>query len=116
MLEVTRRASNGIAVIGLAGRIDGGNSCRNIHEAFRESLSEGRRKIVLDLGEVDWINSLGVGFLVAAAVSASREGAIVRVTRLDGRVGSVLHACGIVPHVWKDFPDEKTAVASFGSA
>jgi anti-sigma B factor antagonist len=113
MLQVTKRAANGVVVIELSGRIDGGDSCRHIHHAFGTSLSEGRRKFVLDLGEVDWINSLGVGFLVAAAVSASREGAVIRVTGLDGRVGSVLHACGIVPHVWKDFADEKSAVASF---
>jgi anti-anti-sigma factor len=114
MLEVTKRAVNGIVVIGLAGRIDGGDSCRDIHEAFRNSFSEGRRKFVLDLRGVDWINSLGVGFLVAASVQVSREGAVVHLTGLRDRVGHVLRVCGIVPHVWKEFADEKAAVASFG--
>jgi anti-anti-sigma factor len=113
MLEVTKRDAGGVVVVGLAGSIDGSDSCRQIHQAFKGSLTDGHRKFVIDLGAVEWINSLGVGFLVASAVSASREGATVHLTGLSTRVDTVLRACGIVPHVWQNYADEAAAIASF---
>jgi anti-anti-sigma factor len=113
MLEIKKRTVDQIVVIDLAGRIDGSDSCREIHDVFKESLDDGIRKFVVDFQNVGWINSLGVGFLAAAAVSASNQDAVVRLTGMTSRVGSVLRACGVVPHVWKDFTDEEAAVASF---
>lgn len=103
-------------VVDLDGSIDGGEPCRAIHEAIKTSLGEGRRQFVFNLEKVDWVNSLGTGFLVAAAVSASREGAVVRLVGLSPRVAGVLQACGVVPHVWKDYADMGAALASFSES
>jgi anti-sigma B factor antagonist len=116
MLKVNRKEKDGISVIELSGAIDGSDSCRAIHEAIRKSLSEGRRKFVFNLDGVEWVNSLGTGFLVAAAVAASREGAAVRIVGMKQRVSDVLEACGVVPHVWPAFDDESAAVKSLAAA
>ena len=105
MLKVKRRLNEGTMVVDLDGAIDGSESCRAIHEAIAKSLAEGQTQFVFNLEKVDWLNSLGTGFLVAAAVSASRQGAVVRLVGLVPRVAGVLKACGVVPHVWKDYPD-----------
>jgi len=65
---------------------------------------------------VEWINSLGTGFLVAAAVAASREGAAIRIVGMTPRVSDVLEACGVVPHVWPAFDEERAAMDSFAAA
>lgn len=116
MLKVMRRVQDGVAVIELSGAIDGSDSCRVIHEAIRKYLAEDRRKFVISLAGVEWINSLGTGFLVAAAVAASREGAAVRLVGLTPRVAGVLEACGVVPHVWPAYRDESAALESFPAA
>jgi anti-anti-sigma factor len=112
MLTVTKRMHGDTALIDLSGAIDGGDSCREIHEAIKGNLDEGHRKFVLNLSEVEWINSLGVGFLVAASVSAARESATVRLFGLSPRVDTLLRSSGVVPHVWKDFADEQEALES----
>lgn len=112
MLTVTKRTNGDTSLLDLAGAIDGSDSCRKIHEAIRGSLDAGHRKIVFNLSDVAWINSLGVGFLVAACVSAAKEDATVRLVGMSPRVDSVLRACGIVPHIWKDFADERSALES----
>jgi len=114
MLTVTQRMNGDTVLLDLAGVIDGGDSCRRIHELMNAGLEDGHRNFVLNLGGVDWINSLGVGFLAAASVSAVREKAIVRLVALTPRVDTLLRSCGVVPHVWKVFPDEQEALASFG--
>jgi anti-anti-sigma factor len=116
MLKVHRKDRGDVAVIELHGAIDGSDSCRAIHEAIRKCLAEKRRKFVLNLDGVEWLNSLGTGFLVAAAVAASREGAAVRLVAMKPRVSGVLEACGVVPHVWPAFPDEGAAIQSLAAA
>ncbi|HMB70799.1 MAG TPA: STAS domain-containing protein [bacterium] len=116
MLKVNRKQHDDVAMIELTGEIDGSDSCRVIHEAIRKSLADGRRKFVFNLAGVDWINSLGTGFLVAAAVAASREGAAVRIVGMKPRVSDVLKACGVVPHVWPAYDEESTAMDSFAAA
>jgi anti-anti-sigma factor len=114
MLEVQHRVEDDIVRVVLAGTIDGGESCRRIYDVVKENLGAGRRRFVFDLEGVDWINSLGVGFLVAGSVSAVKESAQVRLVGLSPRVDSVLRACGVVPHVWSVFESEEAALASFG--
>jgi anti-sigma B factor antagonist len=112
-VKISSRPLDGATVLDLEGPIDGSDTCRAIHEAIRKELDGGHRKFVVNLAGVDWVNSLGVGFLVAAAVSAVKEDAIVKIVGLNPRVGSVLHACGLIPNIWREYPDEGEAVASF---
>ena len=113
MLKVSERIEDDAVIVDLEGAIEGGESCRAIHKVIGKSLETGHRNIVLNLSEVDWINSMGVGFLVAASVSAVRQGATVRACGLTPRVDTLLRACSVVPHVWKDYPDVESALASF---
>jgi anti-sigma B factor antagonist len=110
MLKISARAHDDVLMVILEGTIDGGESCRKIYDVIKDNLASGGRKFIMNLGAVEWINSLGVGFLVAAAVSASRDGAVVRLFGLNPRVSTLLNACGVVPHVWPAFPDESTAL------
>ena len=111
MLKVSTDHADGVSRITLAGAIDGGESCRDIHQAIGKEIDAGRKKIILEASGVEWINSMGVGFLVAASVSAVRSEAIVRLCGLTPRVDTVLRACGVVPHVWKAFDTEEEARA-----
>jgi anti-anti-sigma factor len=113
MVSLNVRVQENVAVLSVDGPIDGSDSCRKIHEAIKANLDAGHKKFVMDLHGVGWINSLGVGFLAAAAVSACQAGAVVRVAGLTSRVDTVLRACQVVPYVLRDFPDERAARASF---
>ena len=113
MLKVTTKTHGDVVQIDLDGAIDGSDSCRKIHDVIRTQMQAGRPNFVFNLSGVDWVNSLGVGFLVAAAVSAARQDAVVRLFGLTPRVDQVLRACGVVPHVWQGFESEEEALASF---
>jgi len=112
MLTIGKRVHGDTILLDLDGAIDGSDSCRKIYEATKAELDQGHRKLVLNLRGVGWINSLGVGFLVAASVSAVREKATVRLVALSPRVETVLHSCGVVPNVWKAYATESEALDS----
>jgi anti-anti-sigma factor len=100
-------------VVNLEGTIDGSDSCRQIHNVMKDGLNSGHKQFVLNFEGVDWINSLGVGYLAAASVSAVKDDAVVRLAGLSARVEPVLRVCGIVPHVWMVFGSTSEALESF---
>jgi anti-anti-sigma factor len=113
MLTLTKQMHGDTVVVNLEGTIDGSDSCRRIHEIMKDGLSTGHKQFVLNFEGVDWINSLGVGYLAAASVSAVKDDADIRLVGLSPRVDPVLRACGIVPHVWMVFESMSEALESF---
>lgn len=114
MLEITSHTSGNVLILRLEGRIDGDTPSMQIQEATKAALDRGLKNVLLDLGGVQWINSLGVGYLVAAFVSLRNQKGTMKLVGAPSRVVTVLHATGVSPSIIPIFQDEEEAVASFG--
>jgi anti-anti-sigma factor len=112
MVKLEKRLQGDVVILDVDGVMDGGESCRQIQDIIKENLAAGRTRFVLDLSDVDWINSRGVGSIAAAASSVCRADASLCLAGLAPRVSSVLRTCRLVPQVLKDFPDEESALRS----
>jgi len=86
-----------------------------LREVVDELVSEGWRKILLNLAKVKRLDSSGVGELVASWKLANEFGASVKLLRPGDRVKYTLHLSQILP-LLEVFEDEATAVRSFASA
>jgi anti-anti-sigma factor len=113
MLNITTRDQGGVMIIDLEGQIDGGPQSVKVHDLIKESLGKGRKKFVLNMRNVRWLNSLGAGVLIAAYASAKRQDAILKVFGVGDRVEAVLKTCGLIPEVFEVYPDENGALQSF---
>jgi len=111
-LQITTRDHDNVTVLELNGRLDGGPESAKVHEAIRQLLAAGKRSIVLDLADVPWANSLGIGVLISAYASAKRENATVALCAVPERVLKVLKICGVVPTVFEVHDDADKAVAT----
>jgi anti-anti-sigma factor len=80
-----------VEIIRLAGDFDGGKDCVRSTQQFKEMLDRGVRKIVLDFKLVRWINSNGVGCLIAGKRMADAAGARMALCSLNRRSLSVLY-------------------------
>ena len=89
-LKITTREVDGVAVLALDGRIVLGEETSSLREKVKSLLSEGKKKIVLDLKNVTLIDSSGLGALVAAYSSAKSGGASLRLSSLGTRPNEVL--------------------------
>ncbi len=114
MIKLEKRLQGDVVILDLDGPMDGSESCHQIHDAIREGLAAGRTRFVIDLSDVDWINSRGVGSIAAAASSVCRAEALICLAGLTPRVSSVLRTCRLVPQVLPEYPDEQSALESFG--
>ena len=110
MLTITRRTRENVTIIDLEGEIDGSESSQRILDSVKQSLEQKPGTLLLNLRSVHWINSLGVGYIVAAFVSARNQGATLRLFGVTSRVTAVLKACGVSPTIIGIFANEEAAL------
>jgi len=114
-IDVSIHQSDGIAVVGLRGRITLGEGTEALRDTVRDLLSQGQNRILLNLGEVNYIDSSGIGELVSAFTAAKRQGGEVKLLNLTKKVHDLLQITKLYT-VFDVKDDEASAVASFGSS
>ncbi|HUL33053.1 MAG TPA: STAS domain-containing protein [Candidatus Eisenbacteria bacterium] len=116
ILEVERRtASQDIAVLELRGRLLMGNDSRQVEWALGELLKDGTKKVVVDLRQLDAIDSTGVGILVMCNAKLQKAGGVMRIVSSDGIVESTLQMTH-VDRIVKFFPSVEEATEKFDLA
>jgi anti-sigma B factor antagonist len=101
-----------VVVVDVSGRITLGEGSSNLREGIRELLAKGHRKILLNLGEVSYIDSSGIGELVSAFTSSANQSAHLKLLNLTKRVRDLLQITKLYT-VFEVFDDEAKAVRSF---
>jgi len=84
-LNISVRENQGVVILELHGRIVLGPESRSLREQVVQLLSEGKKRIVLNLANVTYVDSAGVGTLVNAYTSATRQGGSVKLLNLAER-------------------------------
>jgi anti-sigma B factor antagonist len=111
-MNMQRRDMGDVTVLALDGIVDGGAESRALVATVTEILGEGRRKLILDLGEVSWVNSSGLGALHRCWSLARELQGSFKLTNVNSRVRQVL-AVSHFDALFESYPDVRGAVASF---
>ena len=106
-----RKMNDGIIVVDCAGRIIFGEETAELRDQVKALISEDGR-LVLNLSEVSYIDSGGLGTLVALYTTARNAGASVKLARLTQRVGDLLQLTKLLT-VFEVYNSEEEAVESF---
>lgn len=101
-----------VTLMNIGGRITLGSGDIKMRDKLLEQLDKGKKKIVLDLGEVSFIDSAGLGELVAAYTSARRHGAQVKLANLTKKIDDLLDITRL-SSVFETFESADEAVKSF---
>ena len=113
--QMTNREVDGVSVVTLCGRIVfGGEENNALREKVANLIAEGKMKIVLDMENVNYIDSSGLGTLVAAHVNAKNQGASLRLCHLGHKFSEVLQLTKLTT-VFQVCSTEAAAVASFSN-
>ena len=111
-VSIKTRAIADIVVVDLGGRIVAGESVGKVRDAIRDLVSKGQKKILLNLGNVSFMDSTGLGELVGAYVTVSNQGGQMKLLNVTGRMLGLLQITKLIT-VFECFDDEATAVRSF---
>jgi anti-sigma B factor antagonist len=104
-----------VLVLHLQGPITLGQATQTFRQLIQDTIASGRNKIVLNMAEVYYIDSSGLGELVAASTHARRQGVQLKLMKLAPRVQDLMQLTKLY-QVMDVFPDEDSAVASFASS
>jgi anti-sigma B factor antagonist len=114
-LKLTKRTVDGILVIGCSGRIVFGEESSLLREEVKKALADGAKRVVLNLGEVTYIDSGGLGTLVALHTTAHNAGASIKLANLTKRVGDLLQVTKLLT-VFEVHDSEYEALEAFRQA
>ena len=113
-LTLATKMKDGILVVDCSGRILFGEESSLLRDTVKKVLSDYKR-IVLNLGEVDYIDSGGLGILVELRTSAQNAGGTIKLTSLTKRVSDLLQITKLLT-VFDVYNSEAEAVESFRKA
>lgn len=111
-LRMTERDVNGVSVLDIEGRIVLGEESNSFREKVKSLLAAGKKKIVLNLANVSYIDSAGLGTLVATYHSARSQGAVLKLANLGQKFKEVLQVTKLMT-VFDTYDNEAAAVNSF---
>ena len=114
-MTASTRLVGGVTIVDLSGRIVLGEGSAGLRDLVRNLVSEGIKKILLNLRNVDYIDSSGLGELVSAFTKMRSQGGELKLLNLTRRVRSLLQITKLIT-VFDITDDEATSVKSFSPA
>ena len=102
----------GVSIVHLQGPITLGEDTRRLRDMIRQMLDEGKQKIVFNMADVPYMDSSGLGELIAAHTTAKHRGGRLKLMKLSPRVQDLVTLTK-VHRVFEVYPDEDSAVQSF---
>ena len=114
-VELSISKVDSVSVVTLKGTIIAGNDKELLMARAEELLEAGETRIILDLGQVNYVDSTGIGALVHIHTTAERRGAMVKLLNLTKRIHDVLQITRLST-VFGIYSDLQKAIESFGGA
>ena len=111
-ITIDSRLSSDVTILDVAGKITLGDGSVVLREKVKELVAAGNKKVLLNLGNVTYIDSSGIGELVAAFTSVSNSGGALKLLHLTKRVQDLLQITKLYT-VFEVHDDEAKAIASF---
>jgi anti-sigma B factor antagonist len=111
-LKVSTRQVDGVSIVDCSGRITLGEGSVVLRDTVKDLLSKGQKKILLNLGDVNYIDSSGIGELVSAYTTARNQGGELKLLKLTKKVHDLLQITKLYT-VFDVKDDETEAVKAF---
>lgn len=111
-MKIKEKIDGSVAVLTLSGKMMGGPETQGVHDHIKGLISDGIINVVIDLGDVKWMNSSGMGILMASMTTLKNSDGKLALARVTEKVESLLIITQLIK-VFSSFETVERAVASF---
>jgi anti-sigma B factor antagonist len=111
-LNIAERQAGDVTILDLSGKITIGEGSVQLREAVRRLLEDGKKKILLNLGDVAYVDSSGIGELVSSYTTTNNNGGQLKLLNLTKKIQDLLMITKLLT-VFETFDSEETALGSF---
>jgi anti-sigma B factor antagonist len=114
-MQIEQRAVGDVTVLDLKGRVTLGEGDELLKDKVNSLLNQGLKKIVLNLGDVPYVDSAGLGEIVRTYTTVSKQGGTLKLLNLTKRITDLLSITKLLT-VFETFDNENEAVRSFSQS
>jgi len=114
-LKINVRESGNVVILDLIGRITIGEEVTTLRDTIREYLDSGQKNILLNLAEVSYIDSTGLGQFVGSFATVASRGGQLKLLNLQKRLQELMQITKLIT-VFETYTNETAAVRSFSAA
>ena len=114
-MQITERSVGDVMVLDIKGKITLGEGDEQLKDKVNSLVNQGQRKMVLNLAEVPYLDSAGLGEVVRAYTTVSRQGGSLKLLNLTKRITDLLSTTKLLT-VFETFESENDAVRSFSAS
>jgi anti-sigma B factor antagonist len=111
-LNIRERQAGDVTILDLEGKITIGEGSVSLRSAVRRLIEEGKKKILLNLSGVGYVDSSGIGELVSSYTTINREGGQLKLLKLTQKIKDLLTITKLLT-VFDTYDDESEALNSF---
>lgn len=111
-MKIATRTVGEVQILDCSGKITLGEGTMAVRNSVREALKTGSKKIILNLGDVNYIDSSGIGELVSSYTTVTNQGGQLKLLHLTKKIQELLAITKLLT-VFHVFEDEQTALSSF---
>ncbi len=111
-MNISERVVEGVSILDLSGKIVLGEGDIQIKDRIRDLLADGQRRILLNLADVGYIDSAGLGAIISCYTTSKREGGQLKLVHLTKKVQDLLAITKLIT-VFETYESEKEALDSF---
>jgi len=111
-LKVKTRMEGDVAIIAVSGKLMGGPESDALRNEVKNLIDDGSKKFVVNLKGVPWINSTGLGALMAVYTSIQRSEGVLKLCHVSDRIQSLFMITKLLT-IFDTYPSEQEAIDSF---
>jgi anti-sigma B factor antagonist len=114
-MDIKERVVEGVSVLDISGKIVLGEGDIQIKDRIKDLLADGQRRILLNLGDVSYIDSAGLGALISGYTTVKREGGQLKLVNLTKRIKDLLAITKLIT-VFDTYDNEKESIESYNAS
>lgn len=111
-LEIKEREREGVLILDMNGRLTVGDEASKFRDRMSKVIDSGQRNVILNMGQVDYVDSTGLGAMVMIYTTLNRDGGKVKLLNLTRRSIELLVMTKLTT-IFEVFNDEQNAINSF---
>jgi anti-sigma B factor antagonist len=111
-MKLTHREIDGVIVLEPKGKIMGGPDATMLHDMLHDLIDQNKKKVIIDLSKVEWMNSTGLGILISGLTTLRNNGGELKLACVTEKIESLLTITKLIS-VFENYDKIEEAVASF---
>lgn len=112
-MKIKQETKGDVLVITLSGKVIGGPELIEVKDVFRKAVDQEKKKIILDLGKVSWMDSSGLGVIVSGHTTLSRASGALKILNATKKIHELFIITKLIT-IFDTYSDEQEAIDSFG--